>query len=146
MLSPDNPPLGVSECIPHTVCTSVHITTLHTEHYTMTLVALSMPTPTYDPKVGWSRLVSVAGGTFPTYEEFIARFYTVCAESDNLFHFEDDSVVGTCDLTCEQLWLLLTDMYSNHVHEDNSQEACARWEHTYSWCSSVLGILGWEWM
>jgi hypothetical protein len=68
----------------------------------MTLVALSMTTPTYDPKVGWSSLTSVTGGTMPTYDEFSDRFYTVCA--DNLFSLGNDN-----------------------------------------WCSSVLGILGWEW-
>ena len=99
--------------------------------------------PTYDPKVGWSKLISVTGGTFPTWEEFEAHFNTVCADSDNLMNFSNDEFVGTDKLTSEELWSLLGEVWDNHTQDDISEEA---WGLAYSWCSDVMDILGWEWV
>jgi hypothetical protein len=104
--------------------------------------------PTYDPKVGWSSLTSVTGGTMPTYDEFSDRFYTVCADSDNLFAFGNDKRVGTDKLRCSDLWDELNKAYREWVYDDTPDDGesdTPGWV-AYNWCSSVLGILGWEWV
>lgn len=111
----------------------------------MLLCAVSMMTPTYDPKVGWSRMIDVTGGTFPRWEEFEARFNAVCANSNNLLSFGNDPFVGTDNLTCEQLWEILHEVWNNSESLDPETQMPGI-DEAYNWCSTVLGILGWNWV
>ena len=110
----------------------------------MTLCAISMITPKYDPKVGWSRLISVTGGNLPTYESFCEKFETVCPKGT--FRFTNDDRVGNSKLTCDQLWEELTLAVSVWCGDTECDVDDVDREEAYNWCSSVLGILGWEWV
>lgn len=95
----------------------------------------------YDPKLGWDKLISVTFGTFPTYNEFESAFNTVCA--NGLFSFENDSFIGSDKLTCKQLWNEIIDIFETTEDSDITDNER---EQAQSWCSSVMGILGWEWV
>lgn len=96
---------------------------------------------TYEPKVGWSRLISVTGGTFPDYDDYLEAFDVVCSDT-NRFEFGNDKFVGTCSLTAGELWDELHTVWETRSDGENDEE----WERDYSWCSDVLGKLGWEWI
>lgn len=105
----------------------------------MTLCSNVLITPTYEPKVGWSRLTRVTGGTMPSFEDFEGRFDVVCP--NGLFPFTNDKRVGDESLTVYELWDEL-----HTVWETRNNGKKGDFERAYSWCSDVLGILGWEWV
>ncbi len=92
----------------------------------------------YDPKVGWSKLIPIAFGTFPTFEQFECAFNIVCADSNGLFRFENDPNVGTDELCAQELWHKVQEIYYFKENFDRDKEK------DELWCSGVLGILGWK--
>lgn len=115
-------------------------------------------------------------GTLPTREKFEAAFEQVVGEKcgickdkwpcatakmsgglhypDTLFSFRNDPRVGTCELTCNELWRELVRAQKEWVdlpcdcgkgdgnHDGN--EGCTP-QDAGQWCSDVLGVLGFEW-
>lgn len=86
-------------------------------------------------------------GTLPEREEFEAAFARETNWSYR-FVFANDPRVGTCELTCNELWRELVKaraLWAGDVEDT--------WEGRYSeeaqnaagqWCSNVLGVLGFE--
>jgi hypothetical protein len=74
-------------------------------------------------------------GTLPTFEDFSTRFDEMCNET---FQFTNDKYVGTCKLNVYELWEQLQIMHADWSETCNDEVG--------SWCSSVLGCLGIEWI
>ncbi len=112
----------------------------------MTLVAISMITPTYDPKVGWNKLTEMTFGTIPKYEDFSERFKVVCPEGK--FSFKNDSRVGNWKHDCEGLWdeirIACQEFCSDH--DDWKDLGSDEGEAAGLWCKEVLSQFGYEWI
>ena len=78
---------------------------------------------------------SMTYGTLPAMCEYDAAFWAECP--DGRFMFVNDLRVGTCELSCSELW-------------DELKRATAQFldgsEPSGYWASAVLGILGFEWV
>lgn len=96
-------------------------------------------------------------GVLPTREEFDAAFEANCGgHYGDAFAFGNDSRVGTCELTCSELWAELTKAQGEWREctpacecdeprvESGDHKGC--WEAAGQWCSDVLGVLGFEWV
>lgn len=100
--------------------------------------ALHEPSGYIPAESRWENHVCVTFGTFPTHEQFEAAFNTVCADSDYRFAFGNDPYVGTCKLTCSELWDVLHRVWGRSLVLTD--------ERAESWVSDTLCILGWEWV
>lgn len=80
-------------------------------------------------------------GTLPSRAEFETAFYRQGLVG-NLFPFSNDPRVGTCELTCSELWGELVKAHYNWMHCELGRHR----ERAGRWCSDVLGILGFEWV
>ena len=79
---------------------------------------------------------SMSYGVLPTKEEFDAAFDEECPSGQ--FRFGNDPIVGNSTLTCDELWEEL--QYEHEVWETAGNEESG------DWCSSVLTVLGFEWI
>lgn len=92
-------------------------------------------------------------GTLLSREEFDEAFERGGPEADgkifhkapygrSTFHFVNDPRVGTCELTCSELWGEITKAQEESACDcDISAHRAAG-----QWCSDVLGVLGFEWV
>ena len=91
---------------------------------------------------------SMSYGQLPDREAFEAAFDARCP--DGTFSFGNDPFVGNDALTSAQLWRELeTQLVTSETGECPDGPACngdCEAEEAGSWCSSVLGILGFEWI
>jgi hypothetical protein len=110
----------------------------------MTLTAINMITPTYDPKAGWSNLTQMFFGTIPKYEDFSERFKVVCPEGK--FSFKNDSRVGNWKHDCEGLWDELIQATQEWEEGYVSKESSNEEEAAGLWCKKVLQQFGYEWI
>lgn len=98
---------------------------------------------------------SMTYGTLPTLEEFSEAFLKVAKPAKTFhctyaFSFTNDPRVDTCELTASELWGELkraraewqgfTDKAGQWVASDAESGAAG------DWCSTVLGVLGFEWI
>lgn len=92
-------------------------------------------------------------GVLPAREAFEAAFDARCP--DGTFRFGNDPYVGTDTLDSRQLWRELEAQHATleegeHAPECPGDGSCGGegcpCEDAGSWCSSVLGILGFEWL
>ena len=79
--------------------------------------------------------IVMTGGILPSREVFEKQFGKHCPEGK--FRFGNDPFVGTCELTCDELWDELN--YFTELFGDKDEDV-------YSWCSSVLCCLSIEWV
>ena len=96
---------------------------------------------------------SVSYGTLPSRDLFSVLFANECP--DGRFSFGNDPYVGTDSLTESQLWRELQAQFATweagehaaHCPGDGScrGDGCPC-EDAGSWCSDVLGVLGFEWI
>lgn len=92
-------------------------------------------------------------GTLPSSEAFCAAFDARCP--DGTFAFGNDPYVGTQALDLDDLWAELEAQHATWEQGEHAPgcpgcgscggEGCPC-EDAGSWCSSVLGILGFEWI
>lgn len=96
---------------------------------------------------------SMTYGVMPDRDLFTRAFEARCPEGT--FSFGNDPYVGTDELTCQQLWDELTSQHmtweaGEHADGCPGDGSCGGdgcpCEDAGSWCSSVLGILGFEWI
>ncbi len=95
---------------------------------------------------------SMTYGTLPTREQFDEAFDRECPEGT--FSFGNDPYVGNDKLTASQLWREIATQYATcedgeHFEEcpgDGDCQGHCPCEEAGSWCSAVLGILGFEWI
>ena len=97
--------------------------------------------------------VSMTFGVMPSLEAFEAAFDRECP--DGTFAFGNDPYVGYDNLSCSQLWRELQTQLATHDAGEHAPhcpgdgscrgDGCPC-EDAGSWCSSVLGILGFEWI
>jgi hypothetical protein len=87
---------------------------------------------------------SMTYGVLPTREEFEEAFSATCGvasvaiANERACAFTDDPRVGTCELTCSELWAEITRARAEWTDEHN--------ERPEGWISDVLGVLGFEWV
>jgi hypothetical protein len=83
-------------------------------------------------------------GVMPTREEF-DRCWQQTMNSETTFSFGNDSRVGNCELTQEELWkeLLQAKEDWDLLEEDETSPSPSE---TGDWLSCVLGVLGFEWV
>ena len=96
---------------------------------------------------------SMTYGVMPDRDAFEAAFDARCP--DGTFSFGNDPYVGNDALNASQLWRELEAQLATH-DEGEHKPGCAGdgscngdgcpCEDAGSWCSSVLGILGFEWI
>ena len=94
---------------------------------------------------------SMTFGVMPDRELFDRAFDARCP--DGTFSFGNDPYVGNAELSASELWAELEAQHATWEegeHNDPctcnaSGEGCPS-EDAGSWCSSVLGILGFEWI
>ena len=79
-------------------------------------------------------------GVMPSREAFEAAFDRAEAFAGKLtFSFGNDKRVGTCEMTCSELWEELCEAHREWEQGASNDEAG-------DWCSAVLGTLGFEWV
>ena len=98
-------------------------------------------------------------GILPSREEFEEAFAKVVGRDahretvlgaglahtvrgDPRFHFANDPRVGTCELTCSELWGELEKAQLDWGNPGGT--TCD--DDAGQWCSDVLGVLGFEWI
>lgn len=100
---------------------------------------------------------SLTFGTFPSREAFDEAFNAECPKGLTV---ENDKLLGTCTLTCEQTWELLhgltADLGTCSTGDSLSRIHTARewWrdfrnedaELRYATASAVMGCIGFEWV
>lgn len=97
---------------------------------------------------------SMTYAVMPTREDFDRAFDAVCP--DGWFKFGNDPFVGFDSLNASELWRELETQlatWETGEHRDgcpgagecDGSDDCPS-EQAGSWCSSVLGILGFEWI
>lgn len=100
-----------------------------------------------------ARRKSMTYGVMPTREEFDEA----CSEhdpddppqacvADQGFPFENDKRVGSDRLTPDELWEELQKAFAEYQAVDGSSDDGGDPERAGDWCSSVLGVLGFEWI
>lgn len=103
------------------------------------------------PAIGSPR--SMSFGVMPPREDFEAAFDRECP--DGTFSFGNDPCVGTCELTSSELWAELEAQKAAHDAGEHASDCAGDGscsgdgcpcEEAGSWCSSVLGILGFAWI
>lgn len=95
---------------------------------------------------------SMTFGVLPTREAFDAAFNAYCP--DGTFSFGNDPYVGTEKLDASQVWDQLgaqLDTFNEGEHTaqcggDGSCDGSCPSDEAGSWCSAVLGQLGFEWI
>lgn len=97
---------------------------------------------------------SMTGGIMPTREDFDRAFDAVCSDTGK-FEFGNDPFIGNDALNASELWRELNTQLATHNEGEHDPECpgdgscpgegCPS-EDAGSWCSSVLGILGFEWI
>jgi hypothetical protein len=96
---------------------------------------------------------SMSYGILPTQNDFERAFAAFCPEGG--FEFGNDPYVGFDTLSESQLWRELNAQlatweeaeHAEHCEGDGSCNGDGRpCEDAGSWCSCVLGILGFEWI
>ncbi len=85
---------------------------------------------------GKSRL-SMTYGILPAYWEYSSKYLAEIGDGEG-FRFGNDKRVGTCTLTCDELW---TELVKAHGEFSETGDEAAG-----DWCSSVLGLLKIEWI
>ena len=92
-------------------------------------------------------------GVMPSREAFEAAFDARCP--DGAFEFGNDPYVGFASLNSTELWAELEAQHATweqgeHASDCPGDGSCngdgCPCEDAGSWCSSVLGILGFEWI
>lgn len=92
--------------------------------------------------------VTLTYGEMPSRRQFDRAWDLMRPETDDGeegFAFGNDKRVGTCVMTCGQLWAELekaADEYSGLLDGDTDQDP----EAVGSWIADVLGCLGFEWV
>jgi hypothetical protein len=90
---------------------------------------------------------SMTYGQLPDREAFEAAFDARCPEGT--FSFGNDPYVGNDALTSAQLWRELETQLATHNDWQCPDAGCpgdCPSEEAGSWCSCVLGVLGFEWI
>ena len=84
-------------------------------------------------------MTSMTFGTMPARKDFNKNFARICKGSNNKFSFGNDPIVGTCELTSNELWeeLQAVHLQSQSAEGDNL-------EKLESWLSCVLSVLEFE--
>jgi hypothetical protein len=98
---------------------------------------------------------SMTYAVMPTREDFDRAFDAVCADTGK-FEFGNDPFVGFDALNASELWRELNTQLATWEAGEHASDCpgagecegsddCPS-EQAGSWCSSVLGILGFEWI
>ncbi|MDD5547266.1 MAG: hypothetical protein PHO67_08960 [Candidatus Omnitrophica bacterium] len=87
---------------------------------------------------------SMTYGILPTESEFRAAYDAQDTAGElrgGLFHFGNDKRVGTCAMTCSELWNEVQKAFGEY-------EVDQKWEENGpgDWVSAVLYCLGFEWI
>lgn len=87
-------------------------------------------------------MISMTYGILPSEDDFRKAFEVLEPEMrDGKFHFGNDKRVGTCAMTCSELWLevqkAFTEFESDPTWEENGPG---------DWVSAVLYCLDFEWI
>lgn len=97
-------------------------------------------------------------GTLPSREEFEAAWEAHDPPAHGRFAFYNDPRVGTCELTCSELWAELVNARrewelggecsecSGPCQEARRSDSIISPDTAGQWCSDVLGVLGFEWV
>lgn len=104
-------------------------------------------------------MITMTYGIMPSREDFdsaMARMNSLREFNYSGFKFNNDSRVGTCVLTADQLWKELQEALTQWERGDSPQDKpvtdyineleFTRAENAGHWCSCVLETLGFEWV
>lgn len=96
-------------------------------------------------------MITMTYGTMPSRENF--DFALIRENAESGYKFNNDSRVGTCVLTADQLWKELQEALFQYNQGDNwlstidyDKDDFELAEVAGNWCSCVLETLGFEWV
>lgn len=99
-------------------------------------------------------MITMTYGTMPTHEQFDSQYTKKMGSFGYRFH--NDSRVGTCELSQDQLWDELQEALTQWEQGDPPQDKpvtdyineleFTRAENAGNWCSCVLETIGFEWV
>ena len=83
---------------------------------------------------------SMTYGVLPTRDEFVSAWEDLQAKGElgETFDVSRDPYAGTDSWSCQELWKILLDAQKEYTRDSN--------EKAGDFCSSVLGIFGFEWV
>jgi hypothetical protein len=96
-----------------------------------------------------ARLFSVTAGTMPTREQFDKCWkVNITAEGHDDFSFDRDPRMSCCSLTQDELWeeLLLAKKEYDGQPKSESLYDLDEYSRLHDWISTVLEVLGFEWV
>ena len=94
------------------------------------------------------RFMSLTYGNLPTREQFEKAFIATDTTGNRVFAFGNDPRVGTCELTCDELWTEVckaTEEFNSDWDGIHTSDLAAK-ESSGDWASAVLGCIGIEWI